>query len=73
MNTDELIAEVLSLPVEQRVLVIDSALKSMNQTDNEIDRQWLEVAKSRLEELRAGTVKAVPGREVFEKIGNRLA
>jgi hypothetical protein len=30
MKTKDLIAEVMSLPLEQRVLVIDSLLKSLN-------------------------------------------
>ena len=72
MNTKELINEAVSLPVEERVLVVDSLLRSLNQPESEIDRKWAAVAKRRLAELRSGAVQAVPGEEVFEKIWDRI-
>lgn len=72
MNTRELIDEAVSLPVEDRALVADSLLRSLNQPDSEIDKQWAVVAKRRLAELRSGTVKTVAGKEVFERIQNRF-
>ncbi len=68
----EIIHEAESLPVEQRVLVVDALLRTLNPPDPEIDRKWIAVAKRRIEELRAGKVKTVPGEEVFEKIRNRF-
>lgn len=68
MNTKQLIEEVVSLPVEERALVADSLLRSLNQPESEIDRKWLDVAQRRLSELRSGAVKPVPGEEVFQKI-----
>lgn len=73
MKTKDLIAEAISLPVEERAMVIDSLLKSLNPPESEIDKKWAAVAKRRLEELRAGKVKAVPGEEVFKRILNRLS
>lgn len=72
MNTKELIDEVVSLPVEERALVIDSLLRSLNQPESEIDKKWAAVAKRRLAEMRSGSVAAVPGEEVFEKIWKRF-
>ena len=73
MNTKELITEVISLPVEERAVVVDSILKSLNPPESEIDKRWISIAKRRLSELRTGKVKAVPGEEVFNKIWNRLS
>jgi putative addiction module component (TIGR02574 family) len=67
-----LIDEAVSLPVEERALVVDFLLRSLNQPETEIDKKWGIVAQRRLAELRAGTVKPVPGEEVFEKIWKRL-
>ena len=72
MNIDEIIATAESLPVEDRVLLIDYLLKSLNMPESEIDKQWMAVANRRLTEIRNGTVKAVPGKEVFENIRQRF-
>lgn len=73
MKTADLIAEAISLPVEERALVVDSLLKSLNPPETVIDKKWASVAKKRLAELRTGEVKAVPGDEVFQKIWNRFS
>ncbi|MCF6355623.1 MAG: addiction module protein [Candidatus Polarisedimenticolaceae bacterium] len=72
MNTRELISEAVSLPVEERALVVDSLLRSLNQPESEIDKKWAVVAKRRLVEMRSGTVSAVPGEQVFERIWHRF-
>ena len=72
MNTKELIDEAVSLPVEERALVIDSLLRSLNQPESEIDKKWAAVAKRRLAELRSGSIEAIPGQDVFDKIWNRF-
>ncbi|MDP2983198.1 MAG: addiction module protein [Candidatus Latescibacter sp.] len=73
MKTKELIAEVISLSVEERAMVADSLLKSLNPPESEIDKKWAAVAKRRLEQLRSGEVQPVPGEEVFQKIWNRFS
>jgi putative addiction module component (TIGR02574 family) len=73
MKTKDLIAEADSLPVEERLLVVDSLLKSLNPPDTDIDKKWAEVAKRRLKELRCGSVQAIPGNTVFNKIWKRFS
>ncbi len=68
----ELIEEVLSLPIEDRAYIIDSLIRSMNPVDPDIDRKWIELSKRRLEELKMGKVKGVPGEEVFDRIWKRF-
>ncbi len=72
MNAKQLIEEVKSLPVEERACMVDLLLRSLNQPASEIDKKWAAVANRRLAELRAGSVKAVPGQEVFERIWKRF-
>jgi len=73
LGTAEIIHEVESLPVEERTLVVDSLLRTLNQPDPEIDKKWAAVAKRRLDELRSGRIKPVPGEEVFARIRQRFA
>ncbi len=68
MKTTDILNEAISLPVEERVILVDSLLKTLNSPSLNIDKQWADVAQRRLLELRSGEVKAVPGEEVFRKI-----
>jgi len=73
MKPKELIAEAISLPVEERAIVVDSILRSLNSPEDEIDRQWIAEAERRLDEVRTGRVKAIPGDQVFAQIRKRFA
>ncbi len=72
LTTKELLDQVISLPVEERANIVDSILKSLNRPNDKIDKQWIEVAKRRLNDIRTGKVKAVPGHEVFSKVKDLL-
>lgn len=72
MKTKDLIAKAMSLPVEDRAMIADSLLKTLNPPDPEIDKKWAVVAKRRLEELRSGSVEAISGDEVFGRIWSRF-
>jgi putative addiction module component (TIGR02574 family) len=71
-STAEIIREAESLPVEERTIVVDSLLRSLNPPDPEIDRKWAAVADRRLKELRSGRIKPIPGEEVFARIRQRF-
>ena len=68
MNTDDLILEIQSLPVEERARVADCILRSLNQTVSEVDQKWADLAARRLQDIQTGGVKPVAGCEVFGKI-----
>ena len=68
----EIIEEAECLPVEERVMVIDSLLRSINPPLADVEGEWLDVARRRLTELRSGQVEAVPGNEVFARISGRF-
>ncbi len=72
MDTKQIIEKAVSLPVEERALLVDSLLRSLNQTQSGIDKKWADVANKRLLELRQRTVEAVPGQKVFDRIWKRF-
>jgi putative addiction module component (TIGR02574 family) len=73
MTTKKIIEVALSLPIEERALIADSLLRSLNMPNTDIDAKWTQVAKRRLQELRSGKVKPIPGDEVFDKALGRFA
>lgn len=73
LSAKKIIDDAVQLPEEERVLVVDSLLRSLNQPQSEIDRQWAEVAQARLQELRSGAVTPTSGQDVFERINARFA
>jgi len=72
MKIKDLIDEAESLPVEERAMVVDSLLRSLNPPESEIDKKWAAVARRRLEEIRSGSVETIPGEQVFGKIWKRF-
>jgi putative addiction module component (TIGR02574 family) len=72
LKTDELIDEAISLPIELRAQLIEKILKSMNPSQDEIDKLWSIEAEKRVADIDSGKVKMIPGEEVFDKIRKRL-
>lgn len=68
MKIKDLIYEAEALPVEERALVVDSLLRSLNPPESRIDEKWAAVAAERLTSIRSGEVESVPGEEVFARI-----
>lgn len=73
MKTSELIEEVSLLPVEERAMVAECILKSLNPSEPEIDREWLGVAQQRLADLLSKNVQAVPGDQVIAGLRQRFS
>ncbi len=72
MTRKELTEEALSLPVEDRALLADALLASLNAPEEEVDQQWAAVARQRREEIRSGAVRPVPADQVFSRIAERF-
>ncbi len=65
--------EVLVLPSNERLALIDKLIISLNlPTQSDIDKLWADEAERRIEELDKGIVKGIPGEEVFAEIRARL-
>jgi putative addiction module component (TIGR02574 family) len=72
ISTEELISEAVSLPLDIRLQLVERLLHSLHPTDKDIDQLWAAEAERRVEEIESGSVKPVPGDEVFRKIRHRL-
>ncbi|MDX9972025.1 MAG: addiction module protein [FCB group bacterium] len=72
MTVREILDEAISLPVEERAMLADSLLRSLNAPSEERDLEWAAAAQRRLQELRSGEQLAVPGAAVFARIWKRF-
>ena len=68
----EIISEAECLPVQEKAILVDSVLRTLNPLDPEVERKWIDEAKRRLEELRSGRARGIPADEVFADIQERL-
>ena len=71
-KTEELFDDAISLPADIRMQLVDRLLRSLNPTQEEIDKLWAKEAERRVDEIRSGKVKTIPGDKVFDKLRNRL-
>ncbi len=72
LGAREIVKEAESLPVEERAFIIDLLLRTLNSPEQEVDQEWIKVAKQRLNEIRSGHVNAIPGDQVFSEVRERF-
>lgn len=65
MNGAEILREALALKAEERFVVIEGLLKSLDEPSKEIDDIWAEEAEKRLKAVREGRLETIPMDEVF--------
>jgi putative addiction module component (TIGR02574 family) len=66
MTAEQIVAEALRLPVEERATVIDLLSESLDSAPlNEMDKLWASDTKRRADELISGKVQGIPGEQVF--------
>jgi putative addiction module component (TIGR02574 family) len=65
MGNVEILEKALRLPPEERFVIVEGLLKSLDIPDLELDRIWAEEAERRLAVYRNGKLSGVPIEEVF--------
>lgn len=65
MDNAEILEKALRLKPEERFVVVEGLLKSLDVPDQELDQIWAEEAMSRLKAYRSGKLRAIPMDEVF--------
>jgi len=67
MSTKEILEQALQLKPEERFIVIETLLKSLDEPDEKIDEIWALEAEKRLNAYRAGRLEGIPMEEIFEE------
>ncbi len=67
MSLPEIIEEALHLKPQERYIVIENLIKSLDAPDEKIDEIWIQESKKRLNAYREGTAKTLSYDQVFNK------
>ena len=67
MSTKEILEHALRLKPEERLVVVEGLLKSLDEPDQKMDLIWVEEAEKRLKAYREGKLKGIQMEEVFEE------
>ena len=65
MSLNEIINEALILKPQERYLIIENLVQSLNQPNSEIDKLWIEESIKRVQAIKDGTLKTVSYEDVF--------
>jgi putative addiction module component (TIGR02574 family) len=66
-NSESLLKKALLLKPQDRFLLIEGLIRSLDEPNMEIDSIWAEEATKRLRAHREGKTKGIPIGEVFEE------
>jgi putative addiction module component (TIGR02574 family) len=66
MSGKEILAKAMVLKPEERFLVIEGLLKSLDEPDRRIDEIWAKEAEKRLKAYRDGKLEGVPMEAIFK-------
>lgn len=66
-NTQQILKEVLTLPLKDRAALVDDILATLDQPDEQIDSLWRKEIDDRITAYHAGKIRAVPLEEVLSK------
>ena len=64
-TTESLLKKALRLKPQDRFLLIDGLIRSLDEPNNELDTIWAEEAEKRLRAHREGKTQGVPFKDVF--------
>jgi hypothetical protein len=73
ISLDRLTAEILSLPSASRAILADKLIESLEfDIDTSIQSAWSSEAKKRRDEVRAGSVRVIPGDDALAQVRNSI-
>jgi putative addiction module component (TIGR02574 family) len=66
MNNKEILKQVIALKPDDRVMIVEGILNSLDEPDPKIDAIWAQEAEKRLKAYRTGKLKGIPMEDIFE-------
>lgn len=73
-QASELLEKALALSVQERGLLIDRLVESLDDEPVEegVEAAWAEEIKRRVDEVRSGRVKTIPGEQVLRELAEEF-
>ena len=65
MGTNEIIQEAINLKPQEKYLIIESLVLSLNEPDKDIEKIWIEESQKRLDEYKKGNLKTLSFEEAL--------
>lgn len=67
MSNKEIIESALKLSSPEKLLIVESILRSLDEPDKEIENIWIVEAERRLKAYREGKLKGIPMEDIFKQ------
>ena len=65
MSNVQILQEALQLSPQERYIVVESLLQSLDKPDENVDSIWADEAQKRLQNYRNNKVQTIPFEEIF--------
>jgi len=63
----EILKQALKLKPDERFMLVEGLIKSLDEPDSLLDEIWAEEAEKRLNAYRAGNLEGIPMEEIFKE------
>ena len=70
-KVDKLVSEILSLPNEEKIRVLDALLTDLHQLDSEADAMWADKARLRWQAYKRGQLRSISYEELISKYSSK--
>ncbi len=67
MSSKDILKQALKLKPDERFMVVEGLIKSLDAPDDSLDKIWADEAEKRLRAYRSGKLEGVPMEEIFKE------
>ena len=67
MSSKEVLEQALKLKPEEKFMIVEGLIKSLDEPDSSLDAIWADEAEKRLKAYRAGKVEGIPMEDIFKE------
>lgn len=67
MSGKDVLEQALKLKPNERFMVVEGLIKSLDESDSSLDELWTDEAEKRLKAYRAGNLEGIPMEEIFKE------